>query len=222
MANADEKGGEALAALGSANEALQRYHNALSIYEEMASLSPQSPARRKIQAVLTVIGDIQFDAGKKSDAVDSYRKALKINETLLAEDPKNDEYRRDLPMTLGRLANALYAEKQMPEAHAATERALRVLRPIVDAPGAPFSETYNLCYLLLTTPFQDLQDPALAKVYAEKLVAITQAKDPSTLDLLATAYFGAGDYAHAVESESKALALLPPNTQSDARKELES
>ena len=103
-----------------------------------------------------------------------------------------------------------------------TERALRVLRPIVDAPGASFNETYNFGWLLLTTPFQDLQDPALAKGYAAKLVSSSKEKDPNTLDLLARAYFGTGDAKQAVETETKALALLPANTQSDARKELES
>jgi non-specific serine/threonine protein kinase/serine/threonine-protein kinase len=222
MATADERSGQALAAGGSTGEALDQFRRGLAIYEELAALSPQSPARRRIQALSMSMGDALLDSGKNTEAVESYRKALKINETLLAEDPKNDEYKRDIQETLERLSEALYADKQLPEAHAITERALRMSRPIVDAQGASFIEIYNFCWLLLTTPFKDLQDPAVAKVYAEKLVSSTREKDPNTLDLLARAQFGTGDAKRAAETETKAISLLPPNTQSDARKELES
>jgi tetratricopeptide (TPR) repeat protein len=168
-----------------------------------------------------VIGDILKTAGKNDEAVDSFRQALKITESLASEDPKNTEYKRDLHITLGRLADALYAAGKQQEARRATEQALQVLRPMVDAPGASDYEIYQYCWLLLTTPFQDLRAPSLARHYAEQLVQATAGKDPNTLDLLARAYAGAGDFARAVETETKAVALLPPNTVSDLRTELE-
>lgn len=213
--------GETMAKTGAISEGLQKLMTARSIYRELAASSPQSPARRDVASVNMVIGDILLrTAGKNDEAVDSFQQALKITEALVAEDPKNTEYKRDLHITLGRLAEALYAAGKKPEARRATERALQVLRPMVDAPGASDYEIYQYCWLLLTTPFRDLQAPALARHYAEQLVQTTAGKDPNTLDLLARAYDGAGDAPRAVETETKALALLPPNSASDLRTEL--
>jgi len=222
MATADAKSGDALAASGSTGEALEQYRKALAIYEEIASLSPQGPARHRILAVLIAMGDAFTTSGKKEEAVDSARKALQINETLLKEDPKNEQYRDDLTVTLQRLPDALVAANHVPEAREMMDRALKELRPMVDSPNASFNVTYQFCWILLTTPFKELEDAALAKHYAEKLAEITKGKDPGTLDLLARSYFGTGDAPRAVETETKAISLLPANTQSELRKELES
>jgi tetratricopeptide (TPR) repeat protein len=213
--------GETMANTGAVSEGLQKLRSARSIYEELAAASPQSPARRDVASVDMVMGDILKNAAKNDEAVDSFQQALQLTETLVAEDPKNTEYKRDLHITLGRLADALYAAGKKQEARRATERALQVLRPMVDAPGASDYEIYQYCWLMLTTPFRDLRAPSLARHYAEQLVQATAGKDPNTLDLLARALAGAGDYPRAVETESKALALLPPNSASDLRTELE-
>jgi tetratricopeptide (TPR) repeat protein len=139
---------------------------------------------------------------------------------LLAEDPKNEQYQLDLAVVLQRFADALFAANQPEEAKQVTDRALKFLRPIVDTPGASFDQTYQFCWILLTTPFKELQDPAAAKHYAENLAQITQGKDPGTLDLLARAYFGSGETAKAVETEAKAVSLLPANADTELRKEL--
>ncbi len=86
-------------------------------------------------------------------------------------------------------------------------------------PAIPEIEQY--CELLLTTPFKDLQAPALARQYAKQLVEMTKGTDPYTLDLLAQADYAAGNAIQAVETETKALALLPPNSVSDLKKQLE-
>lgn len=220
MGSADESSGDALAASGSIPEALERFQRALSIYEELASLSPQSPARRRILTVRQRMGDAFSNSGKKDAAVTAFREALKINDMLLAEDPKNEQYQLDLAVVLQRFADALFAANQPQEAKQVTDRALKFLRPIVDTPGASFDQTYQFCWILLTTPFKELQDPAAAKHYAENLAQITQGKDPGTLDLLARAYFGNGETAKAVETETKAVSLLPANADTELRKEL--
>jgi serine/threonine protein kinase/tetratricopeptide (TPR) repeat protein len=213
--------GETMAKTGAISEGLQKLKVARSIYEELAASSPQSPARRDVASVDMVMGDILKTAHKNDEAVDSFRQALKITETLAAEDPKNTEYKRDLHITLGRLADALYAAGKQPEARRTTEQALQVLRPMVDAPGASDYEIYQYCWLLLTTPFRDLRAPSLARHYAEQLVQSTAGKDPNTLDLLARAFAGGGDYSRAVDTEAKALSLLPSGSASDLRTELE-
>src|SRR5258708_31380994 len=180
--------GETMANTGAISEGLQKLEMARSIYQELAASSPQSPARRDVASVDMVMGDILKAAKKNDEAVDSFRQALKITESLASEDPKNTEYKRDLHITLGRLADALYAAGKQQEARRATEQALQALRPMVDAPGASDYEIYQYCWILLTTPFRDLRAPSRALRYAEQLVQATAGRDPNTLDLLARGY----------------------------------
>jgi len=88
--------GETMANTGAISEGLKKLEMARSIYQELAASSPQSPARRDVASVDMVMGDILKTAHKNDDAVDNFRQALKITETLVAEDPKNTEYKRDL------------------------------------------------------------------------------------------------------------------------------
>ena len=46
--------------------------------------------------------------------------------------------------------------------------------------------------------------------YALKAVQMGKSNDEFALHVLAQAYAGTGDYAHAAESEERALALFPP------------
>jgi hypothetical protein len=77
------------------------------------------------------------------------------------------------------------------------------------------------CLELLNTPFKDLRAPGLARQYAKQLVETTRGKDPYALDLLAQADYATGNAAHAVETETRALSLVPPDSVSELRKELE-
>jgi serine/threonine protein kinase/predicted negative regulator of RcsB-dependent stress response len=219
VAFAYEQLGDGLAKTGAVPEGLEKLRKAQSIYRQIAA--SQSWVRTDVVKVTMIIGDALCDHGKEADAVASFQEAVKINEALLAEDPKNSQYRRDLRLALERLAETLVMLKRMNEARMAFQRVLNMLKPIVDSPDAPFYETYQYCWILLTTPFRDLQNPALARHYAEILVKTTHQKDPNTLDLLARAYFANGDASQAEKAESLALTLLPPLTSTDLRTELQ-
>ena len=209
--------GDTMANAGAVTEGLEKLNTARSILEDLAASSPRSKARRDVATVYLVIGDTLAHAGKQADAVQRYREALKITETLANEDPKNTQYQRDLYTTLGRLAAALGSSK---EARQATERELRVLRPMVDAPNASDYDLFQYCWLLVTTPFRDLQAPALARHYATQLVESSAGKNPDYLNLLALAYDATGDPQRAVATETKALALFPPDSASRSMTEL--
>jgi serine/threonine protein kinase/tetratricopeptide (TPR) repeat protein len=215
-----EKVGGALANTGAISEGLEKLRKARSIYEATAAMSPQSPARADLSTLDIKIGATLAGAGRNDEAIESYRSAIRTLETLAAEDPNNTEYKRNLHVTLGRLADALYARGKKPESRQATERALKVLRPMVDAANASDYDVYAYCWILLTTPFSDLHAPILARTYAERLAKSSQEKDPNTLDLLARAYDASGDSARAVLTETKALGLLPAGSASELRTEL--
>ena len=56
---------------------------------------------------------------------------------------------------------------------------------------------------------------------AERLVARTSHNDPTALDLLARAHDALGDSGAAVETERRALALMPADSSSAVKKEIE-
>jgi len=216
-----ERIGEVLARSGRTSEGLANLRTALDTYQQLASANPtDAQAQRDLSNTHTIFGDILLAAGKTSDALASYSRGLQIAEALARDDPQNQQSRTDLHLSLGRLAEVLSAAGQKQQARAMTERALAFLKPLVDLPDASQYDLQNYAWILVTTPFADLRSPARAEQYAQKAVEMTQGSDPGLLDTLARAYEAGGKLAQAVETEQKALALLPPGV-SDLRKELE-
>jgi tetratricopeptide (TPR) repeat protein len=137
-------------------------------------------------------------------------------------DPENRQYQKDYIATLSRLADLLAAQPaRSAEVRALTEKALQTLQPLVARPDAGDYEIQQYVWLLLTTPFADLRSPAKALPFAEKAVRKTVERDPRVLDMLALAQFGVGRTREATETELKALALLPKDSDSALRRELE-
>jgi len=221
VALAFEKVGDAMAQTGAVEEGLLKLGNARSLYEQIVVADPQMRSRMDVATVDNEIGDILATAGRNEDAIKSLRSALDITQKLVAEDPKNNAYKQLLNYVLLRLAKTLYDVGKHDQARQATMHALQALRPMVDGPEPGAREILQYCLQLLNTPFKDLRAPGLARQYAKQLVETTHGKDPYALDLLAQADYATGNAAHAVETETKALALLPPNSVSDLKTELE-
>ncbi len=74
---------------------------------------------------------------------------------------------------------------------------------------------------LLTCVVPDLRDPLTALEFATKAVEASNEQNPAILDTLALAQQMSGDIAAAIETQTKAVALLPPGPSAD-RSELES
>jgi non-specific serine/threonine protein kinase/serine/threonine-protein kinase len=222
LARGQERYGELLARSGKTEDGLQNLRAALKIYQQIAAASPEDPgARRDVFSTYTILGDILFAALRTEDALASYREGLAIAESLSREDPYNRQARTDLHSALGRLADIFFAVGKREEAQVLSQRALAFLRKIVDLPDASQYDVQNYAWILVTTPFPELRDPAAAEKYAAKAVEMTQGSDPRMLDLLARAYEGSGNLAEAVATEEQALRMLPSTGQSDLRKEFE-
>ena len=93
---------------------------------------------------------------------------------------------------------------------------------MVERPEAGSYEMQYYTWILLTTPFADLKQPKQALDYALRLQERSGSNDPSAIDLVARAYFSTGDFKRAVETEEKALSLLPKDfLDSAVRREFE-
>jgi non-specific serine/threonine protein kinase/serine/threonine-protein kinase len=218
---AERRAGEMMARMGRVDEGLPRMLRAVQFYEQRAAAAPGVPAAQRSAATSNaLVGDILVLSNRYPDAAVRFRRALEITESLASADPENEQFQRDLSSYLGRLGDAVARSGNLEEARILTRRALDVLRPLLRKNGE--IDIYQYAWILLTTPCRDLRDGAKALQHAEHLVNTTKSEDPRTLDLLARAQAATGSLARAVETETRAVKLLPPASDSDMRTELES
>jgi serine/threonine protein kinase len=182
---------------------------ALKIYEEVAGSKPLPAARRTIAQAFQTLAEVQKRNGKTSDASESIRQTIEITQALLEADPKNQQSLIDLCVALSLRIELDLTEGKRDEAHQETLRALRILKPLVDAPNAPIIPLFYCARILIRTPFADQQNPSAALDCAKRAADATRHSDPEFLELLARAYENAGDRTHAAETVQKALVLLP-------------
>ncbi|MEK7404134.1 MAG: protein kinase [Acidobacteriota bacterium] len=221
-----ERIGEVLARGGRTPEGLENLRVALRAYQALAAEQPaDAQAQRDVSNTRTILADILLAAGQTAEALVNYRRGLEIAEALARSDPENKQARTDLHLSLGRLADVLWAAGEKAEARAVTQRALRLLASLVELRDASQYDLQNYAWILATTPFSDLRDPARAERYAQRAVELTQDSDPRMLDTLARALEAGGKLKRAEETELRALALLPlpaaAAEASDLRKEME-
>jgi serine/threonine protein kinase len=183
---------------------------ALRTYQASATSEPTVGASRNIAKVYKTMAEVQKRNGKPAEALDNVRRSLQITEALLEKDRKNRQYQIDLQQGLVLLIDLLIARGDNGEARRQTERALEFLRPLAEAGDASVYQIEDYVWLLVTTPFKDLEDNAAALRLARKATVSTNESDPVALDLLARATAKAGSYGDAVAIEQKAAALLPP------------
>jgi non-specific serine/threonine protein kinase/serine/threonine-protein kinase len=221
IALAELRIGELKARLGNVH-GLPQMENALRVYTELLDASPNSPtAQRGVAMSSGLIGDVLLVANRYKEASVYFRRALDQTDEMIKADPKNEALRRDQLSYMDRLADTLARSGDTKEAHELTRRLLSTLRARVDTSDASAFEMYQYTWSLLTTQFKDLRDPGLAKRYAQKLIEMSKGQDVGSRDLLARAYAGTGNFAHAAEIETEALSMLPRDDPSDLRKELE-
>jgi tetratricopeptide (TPR) repeat protein len=222
VAYGNERVGFIEARSGNVETGVDRLRRALATYETLAREDPNSvSAKRDVASVYTLIGDILKSNDRPKEAVQNYERALQVTHELSAADPKNVQYSRDLHLTLGHLSEAFVQAGMVADAQKATDQAIRVLKPLVDDPEPDDTDIYQYCMLLLEPKYKNVYDPLTARKYAEKLVERAGGKDPRTLELLASAHAAAGDYSRAIDAQSRALLLLPPQSTSDLRKLME-
>ena len=134
--------------------------------------------------------------GKLDEAVALYRQAA-------------DAGRGCAQASLGRLyASGHGVPKDLAEAAKWYRQALEKIRPEADNGNA--SSMIELARLLATCDVAELRDGPRAVSYAEKVVAVTDRKDPDALGALAAAYAETGQFDKAVATQKEAIAALTP------------
>lgn len=224
MAQALQRVGDILSRIGDTDTGIRNLESALTVYAEVETAEPSNvQIRRGRWGTIMTLGDTLKRANRSSDAVSRYREGVRIAQLLTDMDRENIQYKRDLNTSRGRLAAMLLARPDgRDEARQLTAQTAQTLKSMASSPTADTYEMYSYAWLLLTTPFEEIQDARTALHYAMKISERTGTADPNSLDLLARAYFANKDFDNAVRIERRAVELLPADFKNDAvRKELE-
>jgi non-specific serine/threonine protein kinase/serine/threonine-protein kinase len=192
-------------------EALNDYAKAASINERLVKADPNNAqANMNLAITLRYIGDLQVKRGDRVHALDNYEQVLQILERLAAAEPRNVLLQGRYAEMLALTASLLVPGGRIEEARSMTSRGLALTRQLAGREEATADELYQYAQTFLTCLPADLREPTTALAYAKRAVEKSGGSDSDSLDLLAQAYFLTGDSAHAIETEEKALSLLPP------------
>ncbi len=80
---------------------------------------------------------------------------------------------------------------------------------LAESPGAPVRSLNRVAWALLTHDHAELRDATRALGLARRAAELSDHDDPAILDTLALALFETGDVDAAIETERRALELLP-------------
>jgi eukaryotic-like serine/threonine-protein kinase len=108
LAQAKALGSPAVPNLGDTEGALAYMNKAQTLGADMVSKHPTNLAyQNMLSSMHGAYGAIQFGAGRKQEALESYRKNVAIAQEIVKRDPSNTFYRRQLAVSLGNLGNTM-------------------------------------------------------------------------------------------------------------------
>ncbi|MCP4247420.1 MAG: tetratricopeptide repeat protein [bacterium] len=113
--------------------------------------------------------------------------------------------------SLSGLVDVLRAQGKLDEARPYVAELIAHRKRAAEGSDASPRALNNYAWLLLTCDPGDLRDPEAALPIAQRAVEISDAQDADFLDTLALAQKMTGDLDQAIETQQKAVALLPPD-----------
>ncbi|MCH8963861.1 MAG: serine/threonine protein kinase [Planctomycetes bacterium] len=158
---------------------------------------------------------LYYDQGRFDEAEPLYVKTLELKRRVLGEEHP------DTQLTRRRLLNLFNATGKLDQARPLVADVLASYRKRVNGPNASADDMNAYAWRLLTCVVHDLRDPVTALEFATKAVEASNEQNPNILDTLALAQQMNGDIDAAIETQTKAVALLGPGP-SALRSELES
>ena len=223
LATAYQKVGSALEDLGELKQALKNYDSAATTRQELIGADPTNAlASMNYVVSLRYLGDLLYKMNNRGGALSKYQQAVEILDRLAAAEPDNVMVQgRDSVMRIF-VGQTLAEMGKTTEARAVTSRGLAITKELAKREDATPDELSEYAETFLACEPADLRDPATALRFAKASIAKSGGTDSENLDILAEAYFQSHDPAEAIETERKALGLLPAtNPPSPVRQRLE-
>ena len=211
LAHAYRKMGGAMERLSNLKEALKYYLKAVAINEGLMSSDPANvQAGMSLAISLRSSAGLLLKMGNRQGALGNYQRVLNILEALSTAHPEDVWVQGRYSKTLLTAADLLAQSGKPVEARRLTSRGLGIARELAGRSDATPDDMSQYAATLLTCQPDDLCDPGAALLYAKKSVAKSGGANSDHLDVLAQAYFQNGEVTQAIETEEKALKLLPP------------
>ena len=211
MATAYQKVGGALEDLDDLKGALRNYESAAATREELMRADPSNAlASMNTVVSLRYLGDLLYKMNDRAGALAKYQRAMEILDRLSTKDPDNVLVQgRDSVMHIF-VGQTLAEMGRIGEARIVSARGLAIAKELGNREDTTPDELSEYAESFLTCEPADLREPATALRFAKESAAKSGGADSENLDVLADAYFQSHDTAHALETEQKALSLLPP------------
>ena len=134
--------------------------NSLKYLDSLAAESADDPTlQAELATAYEKVADVQggyrsANLGDSSGAIDSYRKALAIRQSLLPGQPSNLDLRRDVLTNYGKLGEVLAGVGDTPGAIASSRRALEIAEALANSPGSNTADRRNLGSVYLSFGWQ--------------------------------------------------------------------
>ena len=192
-------------------EALNNYAKAGAINERLMKADPNNAqASMSLAITLRFTGDLQAKRGDLRNALANYERVLQILERLAAGEPRNILLQGRHAEVLVSTSDLLARNGRLDEARRMAARGLAITRELASRGDSTPDDLYQYAEIFLTCTRAELREPATALAYMKRAVEKSGGTDSDILDLLAEAYFQNRKITNAIESEEKALRLLPP------------
>ena len=209
----------AIGLLASTYENLDRPDEALKLFREVLEIRRRNWGEEHLDTLgtLTDLGAMYNRMEKYEDAVEMFEISLPIKRRVLgAKHPWTRLARSGLIRS--------YQQLERPEdALPLLREEFELKAAMADAPEANASMLNDVAWNLLTHEIEDFHDPARALTYAERACTTEDAKKRDKLwmylDTLALAQHRTGDSSAAMETQIRAVSLLPKNAKE--REEME-
>ena len=160
------------------------------------------------------LANVYDNQGRYEEAEVMCRQTLETRRRVLGENHP------DTLWSMNDLVNVYKATAEVDKARPLVAELLFTRKKASERSGANAKTKNSYAWLALTCEPADLRDPESALRFAFEANELTRFENPSYLDTLALAYNMTGNSAKAIETQKRALALLPEG-DSPTRKEIE-
>ncbi len=204
--------------------AVNLFRNMGGVYRRQGNLSEaERLCRRSLEISLKVFGERNYftaasmtglalvlrDQGRYVEEEELLRTVVDVRREILGE------FNGSFHGALNSLAKVLLEQGKNDEARLQLTELIRHRKRASEQPNASAIAVNDYAWSMLTCEVEDLRDPEAALPFAEQAVEMSGGRDHMILDTLALAYFMTGDVAKAIETQEKAVALLPDNPGRD-------
>ena len=202
--------GNLLRHLNQLPDALRHLDRASALFDALAAEQPNNVEYRRLIAYTRIyVAQALLAQGDREAAMQTYSKAIASMQTLMSIDPSDSKAPAGLALALTRMATEMARIGDVPNATKAGRQAIELMRAVAERPGAGAYEWNDYANALLKSEIEALRQPDKALELALRATRATGESNAMFLDTLAWAYYRTGDATLAVQTQRKALSLVP-------------